>query len=61
MTDSQLINALGGPSKVAKLLGFDKGGAQRVHNWLTRGIPPKVKLEYPHIFLAGIAHKHKTN
>ena len=50
--DKQLIESLGGPANVAKLLGYNKpGGVQRVNNWLSRGIPPKVKLEYPEIFL----------
>lgn len=51
--DAELIKALGGVSKVAELLGYDKdsGGIQRVQNWLTRGIPPKVKLERPDLFL----------
>jgi hypothetical protein len=53
MTDDQkLIESLGGPTKVSDMLGYEKlGGPQRVHNWMTRGIPPKVKLEFPHIFL----------
>lgn len=50
--DRELIDRLGGPAKVAELLGFDKkGGVQRVHNWKERGIPPAVKLAYPEIFL----------
>ena len=50
--DIQLIHKLGGPSKVAELLGLDKqGGAQRVQNWLTRGVPAQVKLDFPDIFL----------
>lgn len=50
--DELLIKSLGGPTKVAKLLGYDKfGGAQRVSNWMRRGIPAKVKLEHPNIFL----------
>lgn len=51
--DAEIIKALGGPAKVAELLGYDKdsGGTQRVHNWLARGIPPKVKLERPDLFL----------
>ena len=57
MTDQQIIAALGGPTKVAKLLGYEKGGVQRVQNWLSRGIPPRVKLEHPHIFLADINNK----
>jgi hypothetical protein len=52
--DADLIKALGGPTKVAELLGFDKagGGVQRVQNWLTRGIPAQVKLDHPRVFLA---------
>lgn len=50
--DKKLIDDLGGPTKVAELLGYDKhGGVQRVQNWMTRGIPPKVKLEHPDLFL----------
>lgn len=50
--DKKLIENLGGAAKVAELLGYDKqGGVQRVHNWMTRGIPPKVKLEHPGLFL----------
>jgi hypothetical protein len=52
-TDSDLIDHLGGPAKVAELLGFDKhGGTQRVQNWKTRGIPAAVKLAYPSVFLS---------
>lgn len=51
-SDKQIIEALGGAAKVAELLGLDKhGGTQRVHNWIARGIPPKVKLSHPHLFL----------
>lgn len=51
--DKKLIDDLGGPTKVAELLGYDKhGGVQRVQNWTTRGIPPKVKLEHPDLFLS---------
>lgn len=47
-----LIQSLGGPTKVAELLGYDKssGGVQRVANWQTRGIPADVRLEHAHIF-----------
>ena len=52
--DRDLIKALGGPARVAELLAYDKesGGVQRVHNWLTRGIPSKVKVDRPDLFLA---------
>lgn len=50
--DKELIESLGGPSKVAELLGYDKkGGPQRVNNWITRGIPARVKISHPDIFL----------
>lgn len=51
--DTELIKSLGGATTVAKLLGYDlkKGGAQRVQNWFTRGIPPKVKVERPDLFM----------
>jgi hypothetical protein len=50
--DKQLIEDLGGPAKVAELLGYKKhGGVQRVHNWTLRGIPAAVKLAHPEIFL----------
>lgn len=53
MTDTEIIKSLGGPAKVAELLGFDKekGGVQRVHNWMARGIPARVKLDFPYLFL----------
>lgn len=53
--DKKMIVDLGGPAKVAELLGYDKqGGVQRVYNWMSRGIPPKVKLERPDLFLKAI-------
>lgn len=52
MNDKQLIDALGGPTRVAELLNYDKpGGVQRVANWLKRGIPASVKLDRPDLFL----------
>lgn len=48
--DKKLIEDLGGPAKVASRLGYGKGGPQRVHNWLTRGIPLRVKVDHPEIF-----------
>lgn len=54
--DAERIESLGGPTQVAELLGYDKakGGVQRVQNWITRGIPSKVKLDHPHIFLGPV-------
>lgn len=53
MDDKTLIKALGGPATVARLLGYDarSGGIQRVQNWMTRGIPARVKVEHQDIFL----------
>jgi hypothetical protein len=51
MDDATLIDRLGGPSKLATTLGYDKGGAQRVFNWKARGrIPSDVKLERQDLF-----------
>lgn len=56
--DRALIAQLGGPSKVAKLLGFKKaGGVQRVQNWKVRGIPPAIKLAHRNIFLRASKQK----
>lgn len=56
LSDAQRIQDLGGAAAVATLLGYDKaaGGVQRVHNWTDRGIPSKVKLERPDLFLRPI-------
>ena len=60
-TDRELIERLGGPAKVAELLKYDKqGGVQRVHNWMARGIPARVKLDHPEIFLRGVADSGVT-
>ncbi len=52
MTDKDLIDSLGGSTKVAELLGLkDKpGGVQRVNNWKTRGIPSDVRLAHLDLF-----------
>jgi hypothetical protein len=53
--DRELILKLGGPSKVAELLKLPKeGGQQRVHNWMTRGIPAQVKVDHPDLFMPGL-------
>lgn len=49
--DAALIEELGGPAKVAALLGFGDYGTQRVQNWITRGIPAAVKVAHPDLFL----------
>ena len=52
MQDSELIDSLGGPARLAVELGYEKaGGVQRVQNWKVRGIPARVKLQRPDLFL----------
>lgn len=47
MTDAELIDDLGGPSRVAELLGLtERGAVQRISNWKRRGIPSRVLLEH---------------
>lgn len=50
MTDAELIKQMGGPTQLAKQLGYGKGGTQRVQNWITRGIPASVKLKHLDLF-----------
>ena len=50
-SDAQLIDDLGGPVKVAELLGFNPSiGPQRVSNWRARGIPAAIRLKHLDIF-----------
>ena len=50
--DVELIERLGGPAMVAQMLGYRMpNGVQRVYNWKSRGIPAKVKVERPDLFL----------
>lgn len=60
-TDQQIIKDLGGPAKVARLLGYTKGGQQRVQNWLYRGIPAHVKIQFPEMFMPGHNKKGGLN
>ncbi len=47
MNDAEIIQSIGGPAEVARLLGYERnGGTQRVFNWLKRGIPDSVKLKH---------------
>lgn len=49
MTDRELIMKLGGVVAVSDYLGVSY---QCVFNWLSRGIPPKVRLDHKEIFLS---------
>lgn len=62
MTDRDLIMKHGGPAALAELLKFRKpGGVQRVQNWMTRGIPAKVKLDHPDLFLSALVSATDTS
>jgi len=58
MTDKELIEQFGGSSELARRLGTTK---QRVQNWKSRGIPARVKLQFPAIFLQSLLSSSKTN
>jgi hypothetical protein len=55
--DWSLIVDLGGPAKAAALLGTT---IQRVHNWKERGIPSKVKVKHPELFLPALQRRKKS-
>lgn len=59
-THEQIIDRLGGPAKVAQMLGIagEKGAVQRVSNWKRRGIPPRILLEHQNVF-AGVMPQPK--
>ena len=61
--DAKIIQALGGQAEVARKLELDttKGGVQRVHNWMTRGIPPAIRLAHLNIFGAVTAAREERS
>lgn len=61
--DSKIIDRLGGPAKLAELLGYDKthGGVQRIQNWKKRGIPAEVKIKYPELFMTDLIDRIKAS
>jgi hypothetical protein len=63
MTDSDLIDALGGPARLAERLKLTpvKGRVQRVHNWRARGIPARIKLHNPEVFAGDLRHADTIN
>jgi hypothetical protein len=46
-SDKDLIESLGGATKLAARLGCS---VQRVQNWKDRGIPAQVRLDHPDVF-----------
>lgn len=50
--DAKLIEELGGPAAVARLLDLDPsaGGVQRVQNWTVRGIPLLLRFQRTDVF-----------
>ena len=57
--DRELLKSLGGPTKVAELLGLPKyHGVQRVQNWMQRGIPASVRVERPDLFMPDLVPAH---
>jgi hypothetical protein len=46
-SDKDLIDDLGGSTKLAARLGYS---VQRVENWKKRGIPAQVRLDHPDVF-----------
>lgn len=56
--DKQIIKQLGGAGKVSKLVGVSR---QRAQNWLTRGIPAKIKIQFPELFLKEVAMKKEKS
>jgi len=52
MTDREIIEYYGGGTKLARKLGLlTHHDRIKVNLWKTRGIPAKIKLQYPEIFL----------
>lgn len=52
--DAALIQGNGGARAVAEKLGASQ---QRVQNWITRGIPAAVKVQWPGMFLPNLVKK----
>lgn len=51
-TETHIIDFLGGPTKVAEMLGLlgKPGAIQRVANWKRRGIPSRVLISNPEFY-----------
>ena len=52
MTDKEIVEFYGGGTKLARKLGLlTHPDRIKVNNWKVRGIPAKIKLQYPELFL----------
>lgn len=51
-TEIDVIEMLGGPKRVAEMLGIvdEPGAIQRVGNWKRRGIPARVLIAHPDFY-----------
>lgn len=59
--DRQLIEQLGGPTKLAKQLRLSgTHPVQRVQNWMVRGIPSAVKVQHPALFMPNWLASHAS-
>ena len=58
MSDKQVILDLGGISAVARLL---ETSPQRIWNWTRRGIPARIKIAHPELFLKDKAVGEKAH
>jgi hypothetical protein len=57
LADWALVLELGGPSRVAEMLGYT---VQRIQNWKARGIPADEKLKRPDLFLPQFKAKRQA-
>lgn len=58
MNDKEIIEFYGGSSKLARKLGLlSHHDAIKVNQWKSRGIPARIKLQFPEVFLRRIFKK----
>jgi len=50
MNAKEIIKSHGGPTALARKLGYQTNGVQRCANWMRRGIPAAVRLLRPDLF-----------
>jgi hypothetical protein len=58
MNDKEIIEYYGGSTKLARKLGLlSHHDAIKVNQWKVRGIPARIKLQFPEVFLRRIFKK----